>query len=78
VSESLETWFQREILPLEPALVRFLSHKLSNPADVQDIRHDIYVRMLEAAEREPPSQPKAFLFSVARNLLLIAPAEIAS
>ena len=70
VRESLETWFQREILPLEAALVRFLSRTLPNPADVQDIRHDIYVRILEAAEREPPTQPKAFLFSVARNLLV--------
>jgi RNA polymerase sigma-70 factor (ECF subfamily) len=43
---------------------------LSNPADVQDIRHDIYIRILEAAERELPAQPKAFLFSVARNLLV--------
>ena len=70
MSESLETWFQREILPLEAALVRFLSRKLSNPADAQDIRHDVYVRILEAAERELPAQPKAFLFSVARNLLV--------
>jgi RNA polymerase sigma factor (sigma-70 family) len=70
VRESLETWFQREILPLEAALVRFLSRKLPNPADVQDIRNDIYIRILEAAEREPPAQPKAFLFSVARNLLV--------
>ena len=65
-----ETWFQREILSHEAALVRFLSHKLSNPADVQDIRHDIYVRILEAAERELPAQPKAFLFSVARHILI--------
>ena len=65
-----EAWFQREILAHEAALVRFLSHKLSNPADVQDIRHDIYVRILESAERELPTQPKAFLFSVARNILI--------
>lgn len=68
--DSLETWFQREILPHEAALVRFLSRKLANAADVQDIRHDIYIRVLEAAEREVPAQPKAFLFSVARNLLV--------
>ena len=65
-----EAWFQREILAHEAALVRFLSHKLPNPADVQDLRHDIYVRILESAERELPAQPKAFLFSVARNLLI--------
>ncbi|MEJ1964917.1 MAG: sigma-70 family RNA polymerase sigma factor [Gammaproteobacteria bacterium] len=70
MSESTETWFQREILAHEAALVRFLSRKLSNPADVQDIRHDVYVRILEAAERELPARPKAFLFSVARHILI--------
>jgi RNA polymerase sigma factor (sigma-70 family) len=70
VPDTLETWFQREILPHEPALVRFLSRKLPSPADVQDIRHDIYVRILEAAERELPANAKAFLFSVARNILI--------
>ena len=68
--DSTETWFQREILVHEGALVRFLSRKLPNPADVQDIRHDIYVRILEAAERERPANAKAFLFSVARNILV--------
>jgi RNA polymerase sigma-70 factor (ECF subfamily) len=70
VPDSTEAWFQREILAHEAALVRFLGRKLSNPADVQDIRHDIYVRILEAAERERPSSPKAFLFSVARHILV--------
>jgi RNA polymerase sigma factor (sigma-70 family) len=70
VRDSLETWFQREILVHEAALVRFLSRKLANPADVQDLRHDIYIRILEAAEREPPANPKAFLFTVARHILI--------
>jgi RNA polymerase sigma-70 factor (ECF subfamily) len=70
VPDSIETWFQREILVHEAALVRFLARKLPNPADVQDIRHDIYVRILEAAERELPASPKAFLFSVARHILI--------
>ena len=70
VPDTLEDWFHREILPHEGALVRFLSRKWVNASDVQDIRHDIYVRILEAAERERPSQPKAFLFTVAKNLLI--------
>ena len=68
--ESLEDWFRREILPYEAALVRFLSRKWVKPADVQDIRHDIYIRVLEAAERERPAAPKAFLFTIAKNLLV--------
>jgi RNA polymerase sigma-70 factor (ECF subfamily) len=70
VPDTLEDWFRREILPHEGALVRFLSRKWVNASDVQDIRHDIYVRILEAAEHERPSQPKAFLFTVAKNLLI--------
>jgi len=70
VPESVEAWFQREILCHEGALVRFLSHRLRQPADVQDVRHDIYVRVLESAERERPRAPRAFLFTVARNILI--------
>jgi RNA polymerase sigma-70 factor (ECF subfamily) len=70
VGDTLEEWFRREILPHEAALVRFLYRKWVKFKDVEDIRHDIYVRILEAAERERPTQPKGFLFSVARNLLI--------
>ena len=68
--DALEDWFRREILPHEAALVRFLSRKWVNGSEVQDIRHDIYIRILEAAERERPAQPKAFLFAIAKNLLI--------
>ncbi|MEN5061942.1 RNA polymerase sigma factor [Luteimonas sp. TWI1416] len=67
---ALETWFQREILPHEAALVRFLARKWVHPNEVQDIRHDIYIRVLLAAERQRPHSPKAFLFDVARKLLV--------
>jgi RNA polymerase sigma-70 factor (ECF subfamily) len=70
VEDSIEAWFCREILPYEAALVRFLSRKWTEASEVQDIRHDIYVRILEAAERERPHHPRAFLFSVARHILI--------
>lgn len=70
MDSTFESWFQREILPHEAALVRFLSRKWVRQNEVHDIRHDIYVRVLEAAERELPHSPKAFLFSVARKLLV--------
>lgn len=70
MDSAFETWFQREILPHEAALVRFLSRKWVHPNEVQDIRHDIYVRVLEAAERKLPDSPRAFLFGVARKLLV--------
>jgi RNA polymerase sigma-70 factor (ECF subfamily) len=70
VTDSVEAWFQREILCHEAALVRFLSRWLPQPADVQDVRHDIYVRVLESAERERPRSARAFLFTVARHMLI--------
>lgn len=69
-SSAFESWFQREILPHEAALVRFLSRKWVHPNEVQDIRHDIYIRVLVAAERKLPDSPKAFLFDIARKLLV--------
>lgn len=70
MDKALELWFRQEILVHEAALVRFLARKWTNMNDVQDIRHDIYVRILEAAERQRPNSPKAFLFGVARHLLI--------
>ncbi len=70
MESALEVWFRREILPYEPALVRFLGRKSSSPADVDDIRHDIYIRILEAAETSLPVSPRSFLFAIARNVLV--------
>lgn len=70
MDETLEEWFRREILVHEAALVRFLSRRWSRPEEVQDIRHDIYVRILEAAEHKRPSSARGYLFGVARHLLI--------
>jgi RNA polymerase sigma factor (sigma-70 family) len=70
VSDSLEHWFAREILPYEAALMRYLTHRKTRYGDAEDLRHDIYVRVLEAAVGTRPAVPKAFLFITARNLLI--------
>ncbi len=70
MGDTLEEWFRREILPHEAALVRFLKRKWTHPEDVQDLRHDIYVRILEAAALRRPNSPKGFLLSIARHLLI--------
>jgi RNA polymerase sigma factor (sigma-70 family) len=62
-------WFVREILPHEAALTRYLTRAWPNPADVQDIRHDAYVRVFEAAKKDRPRSPKSFLFATARHLM---------
>ena len=65
----LDQWFAAEILPHEGGLVRFLTRRWPNRADIGDLRQDIYVRVYESARGTLPTSPKAFLFSTARNLL---------
>jgi RNA polymerase sigma factor (sigma-70 family) len=66
----LREWFVREVLPLESVLMQFLQHNWRNQSDVDDLLQDVYVRVCEAALREAPERPRAFVFATARNLLI--------
>jgi RNA polymerase sigma factor (sigma-70 family) len=68
--DALDDWFVREVLPHEAALLRYLARVWPNPADIQDIRHDAYVRILEGADRLRPIAPKSLLFTTARHLMI--------
>jgi RNA polymerase sigma-70 factor (ECF subfamily) len=70
VDDSLETWFIREILPYEGALTRYLSQRRVRAHEVEDMRNDVYIRVLESARKVRPATPRAFLFVTARNLLV--------
>lgn len=65
-----KAWFAREVLPLEPALMQFFRRSWRNKSDIEDMCHDVYVRVYEAACKEIPSPVRPFVFSVARNLLI--------
>jgi RNA polymerase sigma factor (sigma-70 family) len=65
-----KAWFVREILAHEAALTRFLTRRWLNSSEVADLCHDAYIKVIEAAERQRPTSPKAFLFSIAKNLLV--------
>ncbi len=69
LEEALDTWFTREILVHEAALVRFLARVWRDRDEVQDLRQEIYVRVYEAAAKSRPQQPKSFLFATARHLV---------
>lgn len=69
MGEPVDTWFVREVLPHEQALMRFLHRNWRDHDEVPDLRQEIYVRIYEAAMRQPPDSPKSFLFATARNLL---------
>ncbi len=70
MDKALEAWFIQEILPYEAALTRYLAQKRSRAHDVEDLRNDIYIRVLESASAVRPTVPRAFLFATARNLLI--------
>jgi RNA polymerase sigma factor (sigma-70 family) len=69
MNRELDQWFAAEILAHEAALTRYLTRVCRNSADVPDLRQDIYVLIYRSAAQERPHQPKAFLFTTARNLL---------
>lgn len=50
--------------------MRYLRRKRAMPVDPEDLRNDIYIKVLEAAEVRRPANPRAFLFTTARNLLI--------
>ena len=66
----VDAWFEREVLPLEAALMQYLQHNWRNKSDITDLRQDIYVRVYESALKGFPESPKAFVFAIARNLLI--------
>ncbi len=67
--DDLDRWFTSEVLVHEPALMHFLARRWSQRDEIPDLRQEIYVRVYEAALRERPLSPRAFLFTTARNLM---------
>jgi len=69
-SPEVKAWFLREVLPLEPLLMRFLRRNWREQSEVEDILHDVYIRVFEAACHKLPEAPRPFVFTTARNLLI--------
>jgi RNA polymerase sigma factor (sigma-70 family) len=68
--DAVSAWFVREILPLEAILMHYLRSNWRNPSDIPDLRQEIYTRVFEAARESIPDNPKRFLLTTARNLLI--------
>lgn len=66
----LEAWFMHEVWPLEAILMQYLRQNWHDQATTEDLLHDVYVRVYEAASAQLPEHPKAFVFTIARNLLI--------
>jgi len=69
MSEPLEAWFKSEVLVHEEILMRFLARSWPNRDELTDIRQEAYARVCEAAQQVRPQSPKAFLFSIAKNIM---------
>lgn len=67
--ESLEVWFRREVLSHDEPLTRFLSRRWRDREELADLRQETYARVFEAAQKEKPRMPRAFLFTTARHLV---------
>jgi RNA polymerase sigma factor (sigma-70 family) len=68
--DAVSVWFVREILPLEAILMHYLQSNWRNASDIADLRQEIYARVLQAARERIPDNPKRFLLTSARNLLI--------
>jgi RNA polymerase sigma factor (sigma-70 family) len=70
VEERLNEWFVQNILVHERALMRFLARVWPDRSEVDDLRHEAYVKVLESAARSLPLSPRAFLFATLRHLMV--------
>jgi len=64
-----DDWFVREILVHERALTQYLQRCWPQRDEQHDLRQEVYARVYEAAARNRPAAPKAFLFTTARHLM---------
>lgn len=69
MDHELNSWFAREILSHEAALVRYLARTWPNREEIHDLRQEVYMRVYEAAKKSRPQFPKSFLFTTARHLM---------
>jgi len=68
--DAVSAWFVREVLPLEAILMHYLRLNWRNASDIPDLRQEVYARVFEAAQKTIPDNPKGFLLTTARNLLI--------
>ncbi len=66
----VNAWFVREVLPLEPLLMRYLRRQWPNQSEIEDLRQDVYVRAHEAGRKQIPNSTKSFVFHIAHDLLV--------
>ena len=51
-----------------PSLMRYLTSRLSDASDAQDVAQDVYLRLVSMPEPEAVENPAAYVFRIAANL----------
>lgn len=51
-----------------PSLMRYLTSRLSDASDAQDVAQDVYLRLVSMPEPEAVENPAAYVFKIAANL----------
>jgi RNA polymerase sigma factor (sigma-70 family) len=69
-TQTLDDWFVNEVLPHEAMLTQFLRRHWRNDTEIIDLRQEVYIRLYESARNVLPDHTAAFVFSVARNLII--------
>lgn len=68
--KGLNEWFCREVLPLESSLTAYIRRNWRSPADVSDLRQEIYERVLLGARNGLPLSSRQFVYTTARHHLI--------
>lgn len=67
--EELADWVGREILPHEREVRSWLRRRVDDAADVEDIVQECYCRLAVLRDVSHITMPRAYFFTVARNLV---------
>ena len=69
-SKKRETAVSNAFFAHQTALRAFVSKMVSTPADVDDVTQEAFLRAFNAEKAKAIEQPKSFLFTIARNIVL--------
>ena len=67
---AIRGWFMREVLPLERSLTGYIRRNWRSQADAEDIRHEIYAKLIASARDGIPANTRAFVFTMAKHHLI--------
>lgn len=67
---AIRGWFMREVLPLERSLTGYIRRNWRSQADAEDIRHEIYAKLIASARDRIPTNTRAFVFTTAKHHLI--------